>query len=354
MSCPSHNVTGRNIGGQRCRRDSFRQCQQRQSMVVVTLTIGMMVLLLDSVVWDVACWTPPSWPTLSFPKTATPVLPKSYVNSDDPAYPHQFTGRAILRPALVRVPTTIPLSETDDNNKNAQKHGLQVLSLFGWTLGGTVALEYDDSPVGYYREYVNLGGLALYKRNVPKAAGSNSKIRVVIGQFGSSLCVNEPQAETLCQQVWDLSAEAAKITIKDENEQNPGTVSFQDTGIGSVDRSIMITGWSNLRDDKEQQSTIPSRLTLPPLLWTPKIKAIWSQLYPLPFGKDETSRTSIDDDWDSNKDDVPLHRLRVSGRPTLALADLSSSSVSLPDTMIPLGIDVILRDLLIEISPRMD
>jgi hypothetical protein len=48
----------------------------------------------------------------------------------DPEYPWSFTGRVWFQPALVRTPAP-----------NAIAPGITPLSLFGWTLGGTVCLE---------------------------------------------------------------------------------------------------------------------------------------------------------------------------------------------------------------------
>ena len=75
--------------------------------------------------------------------TLFPTLQKSQQTSNenglDKDYPWCFTGRLWFRPALVKV---------QDSNTQGLDRIISVLNLFGYTLGGTVALEYDTSPVG--------------------------------------------------------------------------------------------------------------------------------------------------------------------------------------------------------------
>eukprot|EP00439_Symbiodinium_sp_Y106_P080470 s117_g19.t1 len=66
-------------------------------------------------------------------------------NADVPEW--TFEGRVWFRPALVQCAAAAPAPQ------------VSFLSLFGWTLGGTVCLEYDASPCGAYREVVDMGSL---------------------------------------------------------------------------------------------------------------------------------------------------------------------------------------------------
>ena len=62
-------------------------------------------------------------------------------------YPWSFDGRLWFRPALVKTP------------EGPLPGDVRPLGVFGWTLGGVVYLEYDESPVGPYVEYVTMGSL---------------------------------------------------------------------------------------------------------------------------------------------------------------------------------------------------
>ena len=95
-------------------------------------------------------------------------------NGADASYPWSFSGRFWFRPALVRAPP-----------EDALPDGVSAVAALGWTLGGVVTLEYDESPVGAYREYVTMGAL------VTK--------RGAVGQWGSRLCVSTPTAEAVCR-----------------------------------------------------------------------------------------------------------------------------------------------------------
>ena len=81
---------------------------------------------------------------------------------------------------------------------------MSAVSLFGWTVGGVVALEYDESPVGPYREYVSMGAV------VTK--------RGALGQWGSRLYVSSAPAEAICKEVWGVPAETAEIEFVEAGE----------------------------------------------------------------------------------------------------------------------------------------
>jgi hypothetical protein len=84
--------------------------------------------------------------SMSYALTTSQVKSKSTANPGTAEYPWTFSGRLWFYPALKPVPETIiPASS------------VSILSFFGWrTLGGVVALEHDDSPMGPYREYVTM------------------------------------------------------------------------------------------------------------------------------------------------------------------------------------------------------
>lgn len=224
---------------------------------------------------------------------------KNYENSDDPDFPHQFTGRAVLVPMLIRL--------MDKTERKSDEY--KPWSIFGWTVGGIVALEYDESPVGPYLEYVQLGCLAsLWHKGQPKG-------RFLTGQVGQKLFVNETQALTLCESVWNLQGYKAPPEIVESHSQ-------------AMDAFF---------SDKLEGPALPfSNL---PLLWTPTITAIWAQLLPaLPQTTDETSRISA----------LTLNRLRVSGRARLVLRQFAPCEEE--GDAIPLGVGVAVRQALIEIS----
>jgi hypothetical protein len=258
---------------------------------------------------------------LFFPSMQKKQEPTSNENGSDPDYPWCFTGRLWFRPALVRV--------QDSNTQALDDTGIiSILNIFGYTLGGTVALEYDTSPVGPYREYVSMGAL------VACTTGG------MVGQWGSRLHVSTQTAEDICQQVWGVPAELADIQFIEEGSSiqvksapDPLLSSFSDASTAAAKKKplIQVTGWSKTRVSDENA---PVRGGLP-IWWTPTIKALWLQLIPsflLPLDR---------------KGGLPVHRLR-----------LSASSISLqlcgqePSDLlgIPLGVGLSVDNVLIEIG----
>merc|ERR1711920_1039050 len=78
-------------------------------------------------------------------------------------FPWRFQGRVWFRPALVRAPA--------DGSLPA---GVRVLCALGWTVGGCVALQYDESPIDdapSYLEYVTMSA-AIFKRGAVGLWGS--------------------------------------------------------------------------------------------------------------------------------------------------------------------------------------
>ena len=193
-------------------------------------------------------------------------------NGLDDQYPWRFDGRLWFRPALVPMP------------KESLPGGASPIGLFGWTLGGVVALEYDVSPVGPYIEYVTMGAL------VTK--------RGAVGQWGSRLFVSTQTAEEVCQRVWNVPAEVADLRFVEEGsglnvEAAPALA--KPTGARRRE-TIRVSGWSSTRSSQgDGQYGAVGAL---PVNWTPSIKALWAPLVPLPLTTQEQG--------------MPLHRLRLS------------------------------------------
>ena len=198
-----------------------------------------------------------------------PRLAATELNGVSEIYPWRFDGRLWFRPALVRAPTELP-------------GDVSAVSLFGWTVGGVVALEYDESPVGPYREYVTMGAVV-------------SK-RGTLGQWGSRLFVSTKQAEEVCKRVWAVPAEVRPIEFGESGDNirvdlPPALSSGED---GPRPAGISLSGWANTRSSAEGA---PLRGGIP-ILWTPSIKALWAPLVPLPPG--------------NGAEQMPLHDLRLS------------------------------------------
>lgn len=243
-------------------------------------------------------------------------------NGKDEEYPYYFRGRLWFRPALVRAPSQSPYPSV-----------VKIVSLFGWTVGGVVALEYDESPVGPYREYVTMGSVV-------------SSSKSLLGQWGSRLYVSTPEAEDVCQQIWNVPAELASIQFfEDANDDNdiesslnvsqPPPSSFTNNSMNAP--TISIDNWSQTRVLKEppQKENDNKRLTLP-VLWTPSIKALWAPFLSLPSPNDV------------DKDGLPFNQLRLSAG-ALRLRWCPQESTELLG--IPIGIGLAVDDVLIEISP---
>lgn len=249
---------------------------------------------------------------LSPPPSTVP----STENGLDPEYPWSFTGRLWFRPALVRVP-----SGENDGNPPPPPPSVSILQLFGWTIGGCVALEYDDSPVGPYREYVTMGA-TVFKR------GS-------LGQWGSKLYVSTQPAEDVCKETWNVPAELATIEFSDDDDSFL-CVETAPESTATTKQNIQVGGWKQTRvlkenDDKKRRGGLP-------VLWTPSIKALWAPFILLPSSPTDDSK-------------LPLHRLRLSAsalrltfcpqRPTKALG-------------IPIPIGLVVDNVLIEIGREND
>ena len=81
-----------------------------------------------------ALWYVPPGPTADSIAQACALIPDR-----PPVLSPAADGRLWFRPAFVRAPDPSSLPA-----------GVSAVALLGWTIGGVVALEYDESPVGPY------------------------------------------------------------------------------------------------------------------------------------------------------------------------------------------------------------
>lgn len=273
---------------------------------------------------------------------------RSVVIEDDPTiskpidkdYPNVFTGRLWFSPSITKISSHGALPPPDSD--------VTLLNLFGYSLGGSVALEYDSSPVGQYREYVTMTGLA-YKR------GS-------IGQWGSRLYVSTQEAEDVCKEIWGVPAEVANISFSEarvELDTYGKECTLQVTAppnpFAQTERkqSIEVEGWENTRVLTPQELNVgkqgPERVGNVPVFWTPTIKALWA-----PWVLFSSALT---------KSALPLHKLRLSASAIrlkwTGFSPRSSLKNEIPPSDlktlgIPLGFGLIVDNVLIEIGTEFD
>ncbi|KAL7508748.1 hypothetical protein ACHAXN_005838 [Cyclotella atomus] len=264
-----------------------------------------------------------------FQKTA-PAF-SSNENGLDASYPWRFEGRFIFRPSLVRVP-----SDSKDYPPCSK-----LISLFGYTIGGSVVLEYDVSPVGPYREYVKMGGLvALGRVSVGKSldGGAEQTNILGLGQWGTSLYVSTQVAEDVCKEVWGVPAIVADIEFEESGDilrDGPDTVAAR--------QKFNLSGWKSARIlTSTNTSDSINRFGNIPILWTPTIKALWAPVYFPSKG----SNNDID-----NEKALPVHRLRLSASAIgLQLCERVQNEQSYDE--IPLGLALVVDNVMIEIGRR--
>jgi len=256
-------------------------------------------------------------------------------NGLSPDYPWRFEGRFVFRPSLVRVPDDVrPPSAT-------------LLSLFGYSLGGSVALEYDVSPVGPYREYVTMGGLVGGGR---ADAGDGEGRTLALGQWGTDLYVSTQVAEDVCRVVWGVPAQVADIRFDPPENEGGGLVDGPDgySDGGARRRAFTLAGWEEnvrfLGDDPARERH--GRL---PVYWTPTIKALWAPVL-LPGGANGVaSRTT------AQRPLLPLRKLRLSASALrLTACRRIPSTASDREGEIPLGVALVVDNVLIEIGTLAD
>ena len=268
------------------------------------------------------------WPTLPLPsfdkvQSAPSVTTVGECNGLDEEYPWRFEGRFIFRPSLVRI---TPSSSSPPS--------ANLLSLFGYSLGGSVVLEYDVSPVGPYREYVTMGGVVGIGQ---VSVGEGNKRLLGLGQWGTDLYVSTQVAEDVCKQVWGVPAQVANIDFEEE-----GSV-IQDGPDREVasGRAFKLSGWDNTRvlsAEELQQKT--KRFGNIPIFWTPTIKALWA---PISFPNISNKLTQ--------EELLPVHKLRLSAS---ALRLKQCKRIQPSEGEIPIGLTLIVDNVLIEIGEQVN
>ncbi len=283
--------------------------------------------------------------------TSTTTSAKTGISqSADPEYPYQFTGRLWFCPSIVKLPKI-----TDALSSKS----VDFLSLFGYTLGGTVTLEYDTSPVGPYKEFVTMSSL------VTKNGA--------IGQWGSRLYVSTQEAEDVCKDIWGVPAEFANIEFYEEGRKNAANDTEDDVNTEKKNAKLMVTkppvpfakaddvqdiyveGWKRTRvlepNEYSPVDGTAKRLGNIPVLWTPTIKALWSPW--LAGGvRNVNNADNIDDTIE-----LPLHKLRLSAS-AIRLRwsglrrnlDEGVDSITEKELGVPLGVGLVVDNVLIEIG----
>jgi len=272
------------------------------------------------------------WPTLpSFDKVQSESSSTRTVgerNGLDEEYPWRFEGRFIFRPSLVRI---TPSSSSPPS--------ANLLSLFGYSLGGSVVLEYDVSPVGPYREYVTMGGVVGLGQ---VSVGETNKRLLGLGQWGTDLFVSTQVAEDVCKQVWGVPAQVANIDFVEEGSVIQDGPDDEVVGRSGVTmRKFKLAGWDNTRvlsSEELQQQT--KRFGNIPIFWTPTIKALWA---PISFPNISNETTQ--------EETLPVHKLRLSAS---ALRLKQCKRIEQSEGEIPLGLALVVDNVLIEIGERVN
>mmetsp|Transcript_19384 Transcript_19384/g.57625 ORF Transcript_19384/g.57625 Transcript_19384/m.57625 type:complete len:259 (-) Transcript_19384:34-810(-) len=166
---------------------------------------------------------------------------RTHANTNDAPFADggwRFEGRFLFAPQLVRAPPPPP--------------NTTVLALFGWTLGGVVALQYDTSPVGPYLEFVDMGALVF--RNG------------CLGQWGRELLVSTAAAEDACKDIWRVPAAERELAYRGAGESLVAACEGD---------SIAIDGWGRVSGGIGIFGLRPPAV---PVLWTPEMKALWAPI----------------------------------------------------------------------------
>jgi hypothetical protein len=175
-----------------------------------------------------------------------------------------------------------------------------------------------------------------------------------LGQWGTNLYVSTLNAENVCKQVWGVPAQVATIKLNESGEYLIDGTSEDGNNDGFI-----LSGWENARllisnddDDERDDATINTtakRYGNIPIYWTPTIKALWAPiLFPGEFGIENR-----------NKEEemllLPLHKLRLSAsaiRIKKCRRIISNNLQIKGKDEVPLGIALVVDNVLIEISER--
>ena len=138
----------------------------------------------------------------------TPRRPRATSGADEDGW--RFEGRFVFAPQLVRVPDDPP--------------DAYIVNVFGWTLGGVVALEYDSSLVGPYLEFVEMGALVV--RNG------------AIGQWGARLLVSNEEAKEASILEGGLSTRLLDSRISSMVEKLKAEIADTEGSIGQAFKTL--------------------------------------------------------------------------------------------------------------------
>eukprot|EP00960_Hanusia_phi_P074704 768292-Hanusia_phi.AAC.1 len=292
-----------------------RKGEQHQQQQVLLVLLSFLLLLPASYSFSLSPLPAgPAWLGTSYGRctknllsrtsmTATSEVQQDKIPLEDEKslqFPWSFKGRVWFQPRIVRT------------QKEGLPQGAYPLSVFGWSLGGVVCLEYDESPFGSYLEFVEMGSLVLQQG--------------FVGHWGKRLCVSTKEAEERCKEIWGVPAES--ISIDFDRAASEGM------SVEQGEEGVKVRGWNKLGRDKAEQywGSIP-------LLWTPQVKTLW---FPVQLGGGRRE--------EEEEEGLRLHRLRVSGkdiRITLDRPRLLPSGEFLP------GIGLGVKNVKIEISERL-
>ncbi len=208
-------------------------------------------------------------------------------------------------------------------------------------------LEYDISPVGPYREYVTMGGIVGFGHvdigGNDNTDGQRTTSTLGIGQWGTNLYVSTQVAEDVCKNVWGVPAQLATIDFEESGDTLEDYEPASDTG-GSGQGMVpkfSLRGWGNTRILNRDATT--TRCGNLPIYWTPTIKALWAPiLFPGRAAEAETFE---------RKQLLPLHKLRLSAG-AIRLKRCHRQVQSTKAGEVPLGIALVVDDVLIEIGER--
>jgi len=123
------------------------------------------------------------------------------VSTAIPPAPYTFQARLWYQFHLVRASAA----------RKLLPDGLNVISLFGWTLGGVFVASWDESPLGPYREVVVLPALVW--------GWSPGKVLPAAGAWPGPLFVSKAAAVEAGAEVFGIGASLAKIVFCGEDDE---------------------------------------------------------------------------------------------------------------------------------------